>query len=317
MKYKKIITATFITVFVTFAVLTVYGFAFTWSKSFCGFCHAKETKYFTLKNKPHLRLNCLDCHKNRQVAGYFITRIEGIEMLFSFATGLYNKPIQAQIDNQACLLCHRQVAKTFTSRGIRVSHKEFLSKGYLCTNCHNTIAHKETIAKKNYPYMDQCLECHNGDIASSNCDNCHTKDVEEKPRYISGPWAITHGRNWKKTHGMGNLKTCSVCHHKDYCKKCHTIELPHDKDIFAANHGKVALEFYSTCTSCHMESFCKNCHQIQMPHPENFLPEHSNITKKIGKENCLRCHIEPNCDECHARHIHPGVAGVKSPTPPR
>ncbi len=151
--------------------------------------------------------------------------------------------------------------------------------------------------------------------ASTKCALCHLFAAsrfrkEKQPTERTAPWAITHGKTWKGTHGMGNLATCQICHDSKACARCHLVELPHSDD-FPAVHGRQFLENPEACDRCHNRSFCRSCHKIQMPHPKGFLKDHSEQTKKLANELCDNCHVPADCDECHVRHTHPGDVDPK------
>lgn len=296
--------------------LLTFPFTFASSPVFCNTCH--NTLYTAWSRSPHANTGCLSCHQKKGFVGFLNFRLQIYAMTTSFLTRRFDKPIKAEIENENCLTCHQIVKEEpRTIRTIRVSHKEFLEKRLRCTSCHNTVTHSSAILRKNYPSMDKCLDCHNGEIASEECDVCHTTVTKsKKPEHGKGLLVIIHGREWQKNHGMGNLKTCSVCHKADFCVRCHQIELPHPEDLWPANHGKKAIEIVGSCGKCHVKNFCQSCHQIDMPHPPTFLREHSKISKKLGKNNCLGCHVETDCDDCHTRHIHPAKPGLTMPKPP-
>lgn len=288
--------------------LLTYPFTVTISPSYCATCHLMSPEFKSWTTSPHKKADCLSCHRDKIPFGVLTFKARQYSMLASQVTGIYQKPITSDINNQNCLSCHqKQTEKLLVSRTIRVSHKEFLAKGARCTDCHNTVAHRNTVPRKKYPHMDKCTVCHNGTEASADCYICHTKEKSKKPRYRMGPWAITHGETWTKTHGMGSLATCQVCHPEDYCMKCHEIKLPHPSVTWPANHGKIAKNMKDNCITCHIASFCENCHQIEMPHPANWLPRHSRIAKSIDDKDCRRCHARYDCQECHKRHIHRAV----------
>jgi len=175
-----------------------------------------------------------------------------------------------------------------------------------CTDCHNTIAHDQVPPIKNYPTLEKCLSCHNGQTASAKCDLCHRAKAAKPSLPDRWPWSVTHGPTWRQTHGMGNLNACSACHAKEYCQKCHQIEMPHPY-YWKDSHGKVAAKTPTSCTQCHTRSACQNCHQIEMPHPTDWLKNHSSYTRLQGKKLCSNCHYEESCDRCHRQHIHPAI----------
>lgn len=278
------------------------------SPSLCNQCHQMKKEYSTWKKPPHSQASCTNCHSFSGRSGWIMFRLKRCQMLISYLLGNYTQPITAKVKNANCLSCHQDVQeKTLVKRTIRVSHKEFLKEGDRCTDCHNTITHKQQVPRKKYPHMEKCTPCHNGDTASKSCSLCHTEQESPKPRYGMGPWAVTHSDKWAKTHGMGNLSTCIVCHPQDYCVRCHQTELPHPEEAWEATHGKRALSMGEICNSCHFLNYCSSCHQTAMPHPDGWLPIHGKESEGLGKKNCIRCHIEYDCDDCHEKHIHRAI----------
>jgi hypothetical protein len=206
----------------------------------------------------------------------------------------------------ACLGCHEPVLNgTIESLGIRINHGVCAPTG-TCDACHSGVAHGEQVRWLREPVMEECVACHRAASATDACDACH-QGKSETERLSTGPWQVTHGANWKQTHGMGSLKSCSVCHPQDYCVRCHGTELPHSVD-FGTTHGNDAIAENASCGSCHeTASFCEPCHAAPMPHPDGFLIEHSGIAKGYEDESCLKlCHRQEDCADCHVAHTHPG-----------
>ena len=163
--------------------------------------------------------------------------------------------------------------------------------------------------------METCIACHASQGASTKCDTCH-ENKDRQQRVSTGVFAITHGKNWRKTHGMGNTATCSVCHTAAKCEKCHGVGLPHDKE-FMARHGAIAGDPAAKCYTCHDTRFCADCHGLAMPHSKTFTRDHAARAKSDPKL-CKRCHAGSDCTDCHVRHVHPGgaVGGLKKPAAP-
>jgi len=302
---------------VTFVLFLLFAGTALWFSnrpSFCQLCHERN-EYLTWKKSSHHRIECVKCHQGRGAIGSFAQKIKVAQMLLSHASGNYDKPIKAHVRNHTCKKCHAQrIKKTLVKWEIRISHKELLNSGARCVDCHNTVAHGKRTTNPAYPNMDTCARCHNGEEADAECELCHLSDSPfreaKPPTERIGPWAITHGKAWSKTHGMGNLLTCQICHEADDCVRCHQIELPHGDD-FPGIHGRLSMENPDACDRCHNRSLCESCHRIEMPHPETFIKAHSKQIKKLGKSICDSCHIQSDCDECHVRHTHPGNVDPK------
>jgi hypothetical protein len=204
--------------------------------------------------------------------------------------------------------CHESVQlKTVSYGGLSIQHST-CDKGRMCTDCHSDTAHGTAVAWPKTSQMNDCLDCHSAGQVRSKCTTCHAQRSTQE-LLGTGEWKVTHGPNWKQTHGMGDLKTCASCHPDDFCVQCHGIPLPHDTD-FIRLHPPLALTHRQSCTVCHQQQFCDNCHGIQMPHPPSFTPAHPKIVKQQGQTKCLRCHDPSDCTNCHIDHVHPGGAIV-------
>jgi hypothetical protein len=156
--------------------------------------------------------------------------------------------------------------------------------------------------------MNRCLVCHvkNEQI---KCDLCH----EGRPaasRIKSGSFSITHGPQWRTTHGLGDAATCMVCHTSADCFTCHGPGVPHEAK-FIESHSAAATDKAAKCNGCHAQTFCDGCHGLQMPHGPQFTRDHAKTAAK-NPALCKRCHAGKDCTGCHDKHVHPGgsVGGV-------
>ncbi len=285
---------------------SVGAFSFLSSQPrFCNSCHIMRQDYSSWKSSTHKEVSCQECHQQSGITGFILSQMSLVRMVISNTSHFYDKPITAHIFDSPCLNCHRKIKKGIAvSNGIRISHKE-LPAGQLCTECHNTIAHDDVVKNKKQATMEKCTVCHNNKTTSAACETCHEKGVKITKRR-KGPWQVVHGGKWRKTHGMGNLSSCSACHGEAYCKKCH-LQMPHSSS-WPYSHGKNAKQTgLDACYQCHQQSFCQECHWLDMPHNQKFLPEHPQIVMKKGEKICLNCHVRHDCDFCHSRHIHRAV----------
>ncbi len=305
---RKISTGVMVSFAVLVLALGAAGALLTPQPFFCRTCHVERDIYKAWTKSPHNEISCLSCHRKPGVSGYLTSQVEMAKRVSSSIFGTYQKPLTSNVDNSSCLPCHKEILKGTVVRSvIKVRHRDFLQEGQACTDCHSGVGHKNTVRKQENPTMDKCTTCHNGKTASKTCKICHVEKAKRKVRNY-GPWQVTHGKDWRKTHGMGNLTSCIICHSKEDCSRCH-LEMPHVQN-WPYYHGKMALK--NDCFGCHIQSYCVDCHRIEMPHPESFLPRHSAIVEKKGGELCYRCHVRDDCQYCHVRHVHPGI---KQPIP--
>lgn len=281
--------------------------------SFCAGCHSSD--YTAWRKSTHRDTTCYDCHAKRGSLSAALNKANEYAMVVTWFTGRYDKPITAFVNNGACLVCHEDRIRFPVAKfGIRMRHSDVIAAGMRCTDCHNTVAHGRATRSPTAPYMDTCTRCHNGGKARTSCSVCHFRRTEKIPTVRVAPWAITHGAKWTKTHGMGNLTTCTVCHPRNYCVRCHGLTLPHRRN-WPSFHGKAAIanskiqpptDKAKSCVGCHFPNFCDGCHRVKMPHPNGFLRIHSREYRRTGKDICMNCHVQDECDECHVRHVHPG-----------
>jgi len=233
----------------------------------------------------------------------------GRQVFGMFPAAVMGRGVQGpgtRIARERCLDCHNDVLeRVVDAKGTRIRHGE-CAKDAACDTCHGTAAHGSATRWVRQPVMDDCVRCHLSRKASVACDACHTEKSSAQ-RLAAGPWQVTHGANWRKTHGMGDITVCSVCHPQSKCVTCHGTPLPHAED-FGRTHGASATSPEQKCDGCHdRKVFCTGCHGIEMPHPATFLAGHSKIAKSRQDKSCLKCHYQDDCDGCHEKHTHPGT----------
>jgi hypothetical protein len=277
----------------------------------CTPCHSGHAD--ELATSSHAALVCDDCHAPRALAGLAENRLRIVAMYPAEAWPGY-RPAATRVDNAQCLRCHGEmIPTTITRMGIRMNHRAPEQANWSCTRCHSTVAHGQITALQSWYTMDMCLECHSASPQNiSRCDVCHEPGATERGRERERPtpWRITHGRNWRSMHGMGNTSTCKACHTPQYCVSCHGMELPHPPNYLKVHGRDTAARANGDedCLVCHSKAACDGCHGMPMPHPEGFMSAHAAETGEYGRETCSRCHPAATCDECHTRHTHPGVA---------
>ena len=276
----------------------------------CGSCHAIKENFESLEKSTHAKVACLSCHKEEGYFSFLTLRIRALSNLLNSLSGNYELPLTDRINNKECLFCHPAILeKVIESGRIKVSHKEFTKKSYLCTDCHGNIAHETKGRVRNYPNMDRCFRCHNNDSASAECELCHLENVWRKTTFtVNSPYQIAHATPEKKLHGMLPQSLCAICHSDDFCQNCHKAKLPHPDNWFNL-HG-ISSQKNKDCYTCHNEEYCNKCHIVPMPHPDTFLIEHGDIAEDIGENICLTCHIDETCNFCHVESVHKFL-GVK------
>lgn len=265
----------------------------------CGACHARLVA--AQAKTAHKDLSCNSCHRRPGLAGAIDFRFRLLAMGGAFVSGSRR---MAFADSGACQRCHSSdIKQVVVADGIRMSHKEVVAVGMECLDCHGETGHRDATPAPSSLAMDVCLTCHVVSAISYDCATCHVGKVTKEWRLRSGSFARTHGRDWKKMHGMGDLRLCGACHTAVRCTSCHGTPLPHALS-WLNDHGAESTRV--NCSQCHARSFCDSCHRIRMPHPSDFIRRHPAEGRKDSKR-CYRCHAKEACDRCHTGHVHPGL----------
>jgi hypothetical protein len=293
--------------FICFVVLSVAAVSATGAfLPRCGLCHKGGAFGKATAASAHRAVDCAACHVGSTVGARTAFAFGQVTHLASALLPSAASQSAAVTDDR-CRSCHRDVENAVVVRnGLRVKHQA-CAKGATCVSCHSNTAHGAAVRWARTYNMDLCLHCHGPVPKLAKCDLCH-QDRKTEERLTTGPWVITHGANWRQTHGMGDEFTCPTCHPKGYCDQCHGPGLPHPPD-FRTTHPAVATDPKAKCSSCHKTTFCSDCHGgLQMPHPKSFVETHSKTVTTGGSAVCDRCHSKADCTTCHVMHVHPGGA---------
>lgn len=271
-------------------------------------------------SSPHSSTGCVACHAPGVSGRVALSWAELTRMVPGALVGAKPSGPVLETSRDACLTCHEDVLAGLTSGtgGYKINHAT-CAPGATCDSCHSTTAHGAATRWKRQPIMEDCTSCHTRKGASVECATCHT-GRDRKERVAVGPWQVTHGPNWQQTHGLGALDSCVTCHPRDYCVRCHGVEVPHPA-TFGSEHGQAAIADRASCTVCHKSAaLCDSCHGVAMPHADGYLKIHSTEAKSIDNPRCMRCHSVLDCVRCHERHVHPGnakeSAGLHPSQPP-
>lgn len=275
----------------------------------CESCHASQRQGVLPESSTHAAVDCVACHvgvglDERMTFAYYQMFGMVVPALSTHDTTI------SRISDAACVSCH-QLSEVTQSNGLRVKHKE-CSEGANCVDCHSDVAHLGQVQWPTTYAMEDCLRCHGVREIARGCDACHVGKIE-RTLPTSGTFSLTHGPNWRRTHGMGAVSSCGACHAKGFCAKCHGAGVPH-APRFVGTHGPVALSSDADCLGCHAQTFCDGCHVYTMPHPPQFAREHRGLVATEGDEQCHVCHDQTDCSRCHELHVHPGGSGPLPPT---
>lgn len=273
----------------------------------CATCHAASAD--GLAATVHADLDCYACHAPSPGA---VITFKASELLGMYPSRLIGGSVEgspaARMADSSCRSCHSatlDAVQPTVARGLRILHSA-CTTGASCLTCHSVVGHADATRVPQSASMRACVDCHTSSDAPISCETCHTSGYE-RDDLLRGPFRVTHGANWKQTHGMGDLRQCVLCHDQQKCASCHGAGVPHPAD-FGSSHGATSLLPDADCSSCHRTEFCSDCHGVEMPHAPEFLPQHSKLTTGLDDERCLRCHTAEDCMRCHARHVHPGGA---------
>lgn len=279
----------------------------------CAKCHTEVNYTKTLAASPHQGVNCLACHGQTGVAAPAANTAQYVRWIFVYASTQKAPEQQGSVvSSSACIACHQSVlSEVATSNGIRVRHSDFLDKGAQCRDCHNSVAHGDSVIKPTSPQMNDCIVCHDGSTASSECDYCHVEDV-----------AISSARS-SSLPKVQNLDTgnCYICHDEKPCLQCHGVSMPHPSgwapnDGGPGNSGTHAYEGFKNrdlCWRCHFaegqpmvasNESC-SCHGLlgKMHGGEAWVQEHwkeATGVKSGRYSECSTCHtVDTLCVQCH------------------
>lgn len=280
----------------------------------CQGCHFKNTDFKTATSATaHSQVPCAACHVQTDRA---VPRVKfAVYQVYGMWLPILNPAGTdiASVKNDQCIKCHAIInTKVVESSGLRIKHSS-CAESRACVDCHSPVGHGSATRWPRVFSMNDCVTCHKDKRATLACTSCHVGRTEDRP-LIGAEYTVTHGPTWMKTHGMGQMSSCSVCHQADACARCHGLGVPHTPN-FVADHAKIAVRTDAKCSMCHDKAFCFGCHQVEMPHPASFTPTHSALVKREGNGKCLRCHTTTDCSNCHERHVHPGGSVGPIPAP--
>lgn len=287
-------------------LLGIAGAVFSSSPAVCGSCHAMRPFVEAQKSGAHAKVSCYACHVSDGIWGIPAEKARELFRMYPAALLGVSTPSgpAVALSRDRCLSCHEDVLHRVISRnGLRVNHVA-CATGTTCDDCHSAVPHAAASRWIRQPDMRSCISCHRTSGAAVACDTCH-QGRQQGQRLTSGSWAITHGPQWRQTHGMGDLRYCDACHTRAYCATCHETPLPHAQGFYL-DHGTEAMKPVAKCTQCHESSFCDGCHKTQMPHPAGFLSIHNAVAHGVNDPVCAKCHNERDCERCHVAHTHPG-----------
>ncbi len=193
-----------------------------------------------------------------------------------------------------CTFCHysdkpERIVVT-PIRDLIIDHKSHVTdRKVKCLVCHTGVDTAQLAADLPGPKMNSCTTCHNGTVATNQCENCH--------KNLATLYPESHTKeNFKRGHKKYTRlnvmdSQCQTCHSDNFCAQCHDgtnltklssgnmvgmvspRTVGNDKakalagqsvhDInYLYTHGVDAKAKTSECQTCHdMRTFCNDCHQ--------------------------------------------------------
>ncbi|MDA8441436.1 MAG: NapC/NirT family cytochrome c [Peptococcaceae bacterium] len=307
---------------------------------FCVSCHEMQASYDAWKTTSHSRANCVDCHTNISLANFAYKHFMGVNRV---------NTLQVSVADTSCLKCHSDARVITPPQDLLVPHNLHVQMGLSCTQCHRTVAHGqvvkavtvnlpgqsgpllqgENLFDPNRIPMDGCMKCHNGSMATSNCNACHA-DKTPPASHKTANFATAHGYV-----ALGNVAACNSCHQydaslqlqykpqgngwtdvqsfarkTDFCVECHSKRPSTHRSFYTVSHGPAATANINACLTCHnydekgkvpekpaSSVTCAQCHYNQ--HPTDWLQIHPKQVNKDNQAKCFACHDASSCNDCH------------------
>lgn len=205
----------------------------------------------------HSKISCAECHVNPGTAAFLTFAAKSIPAFYSqLVAGPSNTNLLDAPDREACQKCHTTYREVSPAGDLLIPHRAHVEVlGMECVACHQDMVHSLNRRGFNRPEMEQCLEqCHDGDKASNECIDCHTR--KQAPD--------THDReDWLAVHGqMAETQDCAECHDwtPEYCAECHEQRPASHAGNWKKDHAPHAKTRGDGCLVCHDEKSCEECH---------------------------------------------------------
>ncbi|MFN4218433.1 MAG: cytochrome c3 family protein, partial [Candidatus Bipolaricaulia bacterium] len=268
---------------------------------FCASCHFMKPFYDNWASSSHARVNCIDCHYERGLAGYIAGKVRLLGEMMRYWVGAYNVRPHSRVSDHNCLSCHEEQAlKTVTPyrKKIPFSHTKHYGGAVrqielTCTTCHSQLVQGNHVAVDE----NACLACHFIGVARGqalgDCSRCHGPPQDQ---------ILIRGVVFNHSEYLKSGVECLTCHvhvtrgtgdvPREKCFSCHVERFE--------EYGKTELLHRVHVTEQHLK--CTDCHS-QVEH---------------GKFELAQA-LSPDCASCHGgRHsaqeqiyIGTGGSGVK------
>ncbi|MDR1775229.1 MAG: hypothetical protein LBS17_02030 [Actinomycetes bacterium] len=215
--------------------------------------HVKKTD-----GDPHQKTRCVQCHESY---GTFASLTTGMPGRFAhIIVGTFQKtdvPGYQTTSDYACGRCHAGSTEQGQVYGnvVRMSHYEPFAAGMSCLQCHTLSSENQKITQQ-VTGMQECLKCHDGQIAPVGCKTCHLTGVYAGVNDQPSP---ENAQNL--TSSVPADRHCYECHATKGCDNCHGLRMPHPSGYADSLHDDdVARLGIKTCWNCHKKADCLQCH---------------------------------------------------------
>jgi nitrate/TMAO reductase-like tetraheme cytochrome c subunit len=286
------------------------------TEDFCTDCHTKLAQHQTGFEKKHAveaqqhpercktcheKSYCLHCHEKTEPASH-----QG-------KNWIARHKIDASRKSASCSVCHKQDSCTRCHKTVRpATHDEKWRENHTWAAKQNQkaclVCHEKTYCDRCHtvamPHAEQWKSTHGSRINEGFCQRCHTEKECAACHRSKKP--ASHGRTWQKSHASAMLagrENCFACHTKDYCDRCHGLELPHPRN-WGTGHKAAFIKQGTTCYRCHTKGECVACHEHVTPASHKSVTWKKDHKKEKGKElRCALCHpasgAQNACMTCH------------------
>lgn len=206
----------------------------------------------------HSRISCAECHVDPGARAFLTFAAKSIPAFYSqLAQGPRSTNLLKPPDREACQKCHTTYRSVSPAGDLQIPHRAHVEVlDMQCVTCHEDLVHSLNRRGFNRPEMEGCLErCHDGDKASDECLDCHTRKATPE-NHERKDWLAVHGE-------MADVIDCAECHDwtPEFCAECHEKRPASHVGNWKKGHAPVAKERGKGCLVCHGgEKFCEQCH---------------------------------------------------------
>lgn len=260
----------------------------------CGACHSVREAVTAWQRDAHASTSCFGCHAEPGLSGALSASLRGAGSRITKTV-----PASVSVSNRSCLSCHDGLSDRVVGSTVRVRHRDIIEAGTGCQVCHPAVGHaslERAATSFTRSVMSRCLVCHDGAVASADCDTCH----------VGGPLDTADSPRSASTMARG---TCTDCHSQATsakCIACHGLELPHPV-AFMKRHAAMSADDPNLCAKCHEAASATDtcaCHfsdANQHGTYAQWFPIHGARARSTGPGGCL-CHDDNGFRKCAACH---------------